>query len=231
LSLSNITVPAIDQSCPAEIRTRVCRDVTDGEAQSVAAVLAGVADPRKARGLRHDGFGLLMGVLSTLLAGARTTVQIAEHVHDLSAGQRDRIGLTWPVPPSLSTLRRYLVILDEVVLQEALNVWAQAHATRIAALTQSLRHFAVDGKSQRGAAAKGCPKPHLMGVLDVGAGLFLAQLSVEAKTNEIGMFTATLDQIGNTASPLAAGTVLVTADALSRRRDNASYADLLIMPM
>jgi hypothetical protein len=189
VSLSNLIVPATDQSPLPGVPALVCPDVTDGEIQSVAAALAGVVDPRQARGLRHHGFGLLMGVLSALLAGARTTVQIAEHVQDLSPAQRARLGLLWPRPPSLSTLRRYLMVLDQAVLQQGLNVWAQAHATRIAALTNGLRHFATDGKSQRGAAAPGCPKPHLLGVLDVGAGVFVAQLPVDAKTNEIPLLS------------------------------------------
>ena len=167
--LSNLTLPAIDQ--PAD--PQVCPDVTEGEVRSVADAVAGVTDPRKPRGVRHSGFGLLMGVLVAVLAGARTTVEIAEHVQDLTTTQRIRIGLTWPTPPSLSTIRRFLVLLDEQVLQTALTAWATAHAARLAATTAGLRHFAVDGKSLRGAARKGCIKPHLLGVLDVGVALFL----------------------------------------------------------
>ncbi len=47
-----------------------------------------------------------MRALVALLAKARTTVEIAEHLQDLTAGQRARIGLTWKSAPILSTVRR-----------------------------------------------------------------------------------------------------------------------------
>lgn len=72
-------------------------------------------------------------------------------------------------------MRRFLLVLDESVLQRALTVWAEAHAARVAATIKGLRHFAVDGKSLRGAAGKGCAKPHVLGVLDVSATVFLTQ--------------------------------------------------------
>jgi predicted transposase YbfD/YdcC len=210
---SNLIVPASDQQVPAQ----VCPDVTVGEIESVAAALCGMADPRKARGVRHGAFGLLMAVMVAVLAGARTTIEIAEHVQELSARQRQQAGLRWRTAPSLSTIRRFLLVLEQAVLQEALNAWAQAHAARIAATENGLRHFAVDGKSQRGAACKGRPKPHLLGVLDVGAGLFVGQLPIAAKTNEIGMFTDVLDQISDLTG------VLISADAMHTQTAHADY--------
>jgi predicted transposase YbfD/YdcC len=215
VSLVNLTVPVVDHSPTAVLSS----DVTESEIRSVAETVAGVADPRQARGIRHSGFGLLMGVLVALLAGARTTVEIAEHVQDLTGGQRVRIGLTWKDAPSLSTLRRFLLVLDESMLQRALTVWAQAHAVRVAASLKGLRHFAVDGKSLRGAAGKGCIKPHVLGVLDVSAAVFLTQRSIARKTNEIGMFTKVMDQIGSLKD------VLVTADAMHCQTGHATYLD------
>jgi predicted transposase YbfD/YdcC len=213
VDLSNLIVPTFDQPAPEH----VCADVTVGEVASVAAVLAAMADPRKARGVRHAAFGLVMAVMLAVLAGAESTVEIAEHVQDLSIRQRRQVGLTWPNAPSLSTIRRFLLVLEQAVLQEALNLWAQAHATRICTTAAGLRHFAVDGKSQRGAACKGRPKPHLLGVLDVGAGVFVGQLPIAAKTNEISMFTDVLDQIGDLSG------VLVSADAMHTQTGHADY--------
>jgi predicted transposase YbfD/YdcC len=206
-------VPVVDRS-PAAV---ISSDVTESEIRSVAEAVAGVADPRRARGIRHGGFGLLMGVLVALLAGARTTVEIAEHLQDLTAGQRMRIGLTWKDAASLSTVRRFLLVLDESVLQRALTVWAEAHAARVSASLKGLRHFAVDGKSLRGAARKGCAKPHVLGVLDVSAAVFLTQRSITRKTNEIGMFTQVMDHIGSLTD------VLVTADAMHCQTGHATY--------
>jgi hypothetical protein len=141
----NLTVPAVDHS-PAAV---VSPDVTECEVASVAQALSGVTESRQARGIRHRGCGLLMGIVAALLAGARTTVEIAEHIQDLTAAQRERLGLTWKSAPSLSTVRRFLKVLDPMVLQAALTAWAQAHAARVAAAVKGLRHFAVDGKSLR----------------------------------------------------------------------------------
>ncbi len=213
MDLSNLILPTFDQPGPGH----VCADVTVGEVAGVAAVLAAMADPRKARGVRHAAFGLVMAIMVAVLAGAESTVEIAEHVQDLSISQRRQVGLTWATAPSLSTIRRFLLVLEQAVLQEALNLWAQAHAARICATAAGLRHFALDGKSQRGAACKGRPKPHLLGVLDVGAGVFVAQLPIAAKTNEIGMFTDVLDQIGDLSG------VLVSADAMHTQTGHADY--------
>ena len=215
VSLVNLIVPVVDQSPTAVVSP----DVTECEVQSVAAAVAGVVDPRRARGIRHGGFGLLMGVLVALLAGTRTTVEIAEHVQDLTGLQRARIGLTWHSAPSLSTARRFLLVLDERVLQTALTAWAEAHAARVAAAVKGLRHFAVDGKSLRGAAGKGCAKPHVLGVLDVSAAVFLTQRSITRKTNEIGMFAEVMDQIESLKG------VLVTADAMGCQTGHVTYLD------
>lgn len=172
----NLTVPVVDHSPAAAVSP----DVTECEVASVAQALGGVVDSRQARGIRHRGFGLLMGTMAALLAGARTTVEIAEHIQDLTDTQRARIGLTWKTAPSLSTVRRFLKVADPQVLQAALTAWAEAHAARVAAVVKGLRHFAVDGKSLRGAAGKGCPKPHVLGVLDVTAEVFLTQRQINA---------------------------------------------------
>src|SRR5882724_1115334 len=68
-----------------------------------------------------------------------------------------------------------------------------------------------------GAAGKGCPKPHLLGVLDVSAAVFLTQKSITRKTNEIGMFAEVMDQITDLTG------VLVTADAMHAQDAHATY--------
>ncbi|MCD5355083.1 transposase family protein [Kineosporia mesophila] len=164
MDLSPLILPTFDQSSPE----RVCPDVTVGEIGSVASAVAATADPHKARGVRHSAFGLVLGIMVAILAGARSTLEIAGPVQDLSSRQRGQIALTWNLAPSLSTIRRFLLALEQAVRQDALNAWAQAHAARIAATQNGLRHFMMDGKSQRAAACKARPQPHLMGVLDIG---------------------------------------------------------------
>jgi hypothetical protein len=86
------------------------------------------------------------------------------------------------------------------------------------------RVLAVDGKTVRG--ARGCDgrAVHLMAALDQARGVVLAQVDVDGKTNEIPMFSALLDQVATFTD------VVVTADALCRRRYKASYEDVRVMP-
>jgi hypothetical protein len=60
--------------------------------------------------------------------------------------------------------------------------WAQ-HRTAPAPGTR--RIIAVDGKTLRGSGAEDGPGRHLLAALDHGHGVVLAQVDVEAKTNEI----------------------------------------------
>jgi hypothetical protein len=52
----------------------------------------------------------------------------------------------------------------------------------------------VDGKTVRGARTGDGTAPHLLACLDHGAGVVLAQVAVDGKTNEITVFTALLAQ-------------------------------------
>ncbi len=64
---------------------------------------------------------------------------------------------------------------------------------------------------------------HLLAVMDHTTGAVLAQADVQATTNEIARFRPLLHRLD------LADTV-VTADALSRYRHNASYAEVVVMP-
>lgn len=64
---------------------------------------------------------------------------------------------------------------------------------------------------------------HLLAVIDQQAGAVLGQAGVDGKTNEITRFAPLL-------KPLDLAVTVVTADALRRRRHNASYGDPVVMP-
>jgi predicted transposase YbfD/YdcC len=74
----------------------------------------------------------------------------------------------------------------------------------------------VDGKALRGSGTAGGPGRHLLAALDHDHGVVLGQADVEAKTNEIPVFSTLLDRID------LAGAV-VTADALHAQRAHAGY--------
>jgi len=78
------------------------------------------------------------------------------------------------------------------------------------------RAVAVDGRTLRGSGTSDGPGRHLLAALDHQHGVVLGQADVEAKTNEIPLFTTLLDHVD------LAGTV-VTADALHAQRAHAEY--------
>jgi predicted transposase YbfD/YdcC len=175
-------------------------------------VLAAVPDPRARRGVRHRLAVILGLALCAVLAGARSFTAIAEWAADADQGTRDALGVTGVVP-SESTFRRTLQALDADALDAAAGAWAQQ---RTAPAPGTRRAVAVDGKTLRGSAAADGPGRHLLAALDHGHGVVLGQVDVEAKTNEIPMFTTLLDHID------LAGAV-VTADALHAQRAHAEY--------
>src|SRR5512142_3502919 len=95
-----------------------------GEQPGFLVVLAGVADPRHRRGVRHRLTVILGLALCAVLAGARSFTAIAEWAADADQVTRDALGVTG-VAPSESTFRRTLQALDADALDEAAGGWAQ----------------------------------------------------------------------------------------------------------
>ena len=185
--------------------------------------LAQVPDPRDPRGRRYPLVPVLAIAVCAMLAGARSCAAIAEWAADSPPRLRARLGLPGAVP-DLATIWRVLTAVDPAALDAAVGSWVSAQLA--ARRHQGARVVvAVDGKTVRGARTGDGTAPHLLACLDHGTGVVLAQVAVDGKTNEITMFTALLGQAGDLRE------ALVTADALCRTRHNASYADLVVMPM
>ena len=81
----------------------------------------------------------------------------------------------------------------------------------------------MDGKTLRGAVDADGRQVHLLAALAHGLGVVLAQRRVDAKSNEITGFRPLLEGVDLQGR-------VVTADALSRYRHNASYAEVVVMP-
>jgi len=167
------------------------------------SVLAKIPDPRKPRGVGHRLAVVLGLAVCAVLAGARSYVAIAEWAADADAATLDGLD-AGEVVACESTFRRTLQRLDASVFDDALGAWAQA---RSRPGPGGRRLVAVDGKTLRGSAQDGQPGRHLLAALDHTHGVVLGQVDVEAKTNEIPMFSTLLDRID------VAGAV-VTADAM-----------------
>jgi DDE_Tnp_1-associated/Transposase DDE domain len=181
------------------------------EQPGLLAVLAGVADPRHRRGVRHRLAVFLGLAVCAVLAGARSFTAIAEWAAGADPETLRVVG-AGGVVPSEPTFRRTLQRLDADAFDELAGGWA---ARRTAPGPGGRRVIAVDGKTLRGSAG-GEPGVHLLAVLDHARGAVLGQVEVGAKTNGIPMFPVLCDR-------MEIGGAVITADAMHAQRGHATY--------
>jgi hypothetical protein len=193
-----------------------------------------MVDPRKPRGVRHGLVVVLSAAVCAVAAGARSFVAVAEWVADLPIEVAAALGVDRRCP-SESTIRRLIGSLDADRFDHVIGVFVQTLAVAVAPAGRR-RVFAVDGKTLRGSRytdLDGVVRPgrHLLAVVDHRTRVVLGQANVQVagvgKTNEITAFAPLLDTL--TSTNLAG--VVFTADALCRHRHNASYEDVVVMPM
>jgi predicted transposase YbfD/YdcC len=188
-------------------------------APALSVVLGKVADPRKARGLRHRLVVLLTVTVCAVAAGARSFVAIGEWVADLPGSLAETLGTSQRCP-SESTIRRAVRDLDADAFDTAIGRFVQQLCAAVAPAGRR-RVLAVDGKTMRGsrhtdrdgAIMEG---RHLLAVIDQHTRVVLGQVDVAGKTNEITAFAPLLDTL--TGIDLAG--VVVTADALHTQREH-----------
>jgi predicted transposase YbfD/YdcC len=187
-------------------------DGATGDSPGLLAVLANMADPRHRRGVRHRLVVILGLAVCAVLAGARSFTAIAEWAADADKKTLARLGVTGTVP-SESTFRRTLQRLDVDVFDDLAGEWAQQ---RTAPAPGGRRVIAVDGKTLRGSGHGSEESRHLLAAFDHAHGAVLGQVDVNAKTNEIPMFSTLLDRIDITGA-------VITADALHAQHGHAIY--------
>ena len=194
--------------------------VTDRERRALAGALASVPDPRARRGVRYPFVPILVVAACATLAGARSFAAIGEWVADLSAEARASLGLVGRIPGPV-TIWRVLIGVDRAALEAAVGAWIRARLQDAAGGQPARsgrvwRVLAVDGKALR-ATGHGTDPVHLLGALDHARGVVVAQVDVDAKTNEIPLFSTLLDQIDDLTD------VVVTADAMHAQTGHADY--------
>ncbi|MGH8826479.1 MAG: ISAs1 family transposase [Jiangellaceae bacterium] len=174
-------------------------------------LLGRVPDPRDPRGVRYPLAGMLAVSVTAVLAGARSFAAIGEWADELSADGLAGLGLS--AAPEESTLRKLFARLDVAALDRQLGVFAWTrtrHAT-------GRRVIAIDGKTVRGAGARGAPAPHLVAGLDHATGVVLGQVAVSAKSNEI---PAARDLLAG-FDPADLRGCVITVDAMHTQTDTA----------
>jgi DDE_Tnp_1-associated/Transposase DDE domain len=165
-----------------------------------------VPDPRSRRGRRHPLTAVLGLVTLGLLMGRRSLDAIAQLGRNYGTPLAHALGFTRGLTPSKSSLSRTLRRLDVEALEQALGRWV---ASRLPAEATLLN---IDGKTLKGSRDGDVPGQHLVSVYAPHVQAVLAQIRVDAKTNE---HKAALRLLG--ILPLQGK--VVTGDAMFCQRD------------
>ncbi len=194
--------------------------VTDSERGGLLDVLSQVTDPRDPRGVRYPLATLLTVAVCAVLAGASSFAAITDWLYDLDEHARDRLGFNRGIPAG-TTVWRLLTRLDATALTTVLAGWLRTRAPAPPAVRPRRYRtvIAVDGKTLRGARRHDGRLVHLLSALDTSTGIVLAQITIDAKSNEIPAFTPLLDAVTAVLGSLDG--ILFVADALHTQTGHA----------
>src|SRR4051812_12818851 len=174
---------------------------------SLLDVLAQVPDPRKRQGRRHPLSAILSLAILAMLSGAKSYQAIAQFGRDKGFALAHVLGFTRGKTPTKSTFSVLFRILDVQAFEEALSRWI---ASRVPEGRE--QSISLDGKTARGSRDGDVPGQHLVAAYCAAAQAVLAQIRVDAKTNE---HKAALKLLG--ILPVKGN--ILTGDALFCQRD------------
>lgn len=213
--MASSLIPALTVTAPAGHAPPA--HVTEGERGGLMRALTAVPDPRDPRGVRYPLTALLAVAVCAVLAGASSFAAITDWLHDLDEQMHARLGFTRGIPAG-TTVWRLLTRIDAGLLTTVLADWLRAR-TPVSPRPRRYRTvIAIDGKTLRGSRIDG-RQVHLLSALDTSTGIVLAQVTIDAKSNEIPAFGPLLDAIEAVLGTLAG--VLFTADALHTQTSHA----------
>lgn len=180
------------------------------EPVSLMEVLREVPDPRDPKGLRHPLPSILGLAVVAVLAGMRGPESISQYGRDHGARLARALGFRRSKTPCKATLSTLFRALDVEAFEAAVRRWI---AGRLAVAEQDVPQVvSIDGKRLRGSRDGEAPGVHLLAAYAPQATAVLAQLRVEASTNE---HKAALEMLG--ILPLE--NTITTGDAIFCQRD------------
>ena len=177
-------------------------------ALSLLDVLSDIPDPRSRHGVRHPLGAVLGLVCFAVLLGKRSLEAIAQLGRDAGPPLAHALGFRRGKTPAKSTLSRFLRALDAQAVEQALSRWVLSRLPPGAGL------ISLDGKTLKGSRDGEVPGQHLLSAYAPHVQAVLAQIRVEATTNE---HKAALRLLG--ILPLAGRVVI--GDAIFCQRDLA----------
>jgi hypothetical protein len=174
---------------------------------SLLEVLAEVPDPRSRHGRRHPLSAILALAVVAMLSGAKSYQAMAQFGREKGVALAHLLGFRRGKTPTKSTFSVLFRILDVHAFEQALSRWI---ASRTRPRPEQL--ISLDGKTARGSRDGDVPGQHLVAAYCAEAQAVLAQLRVDAKTNE---HKAALQLLG--ILPVKGN--IFTGDALFCQRD------------
>ncbi|WP_344515685.1 transposase [Dactylosporangium maewongense] len=155
------------------------------------------------------------------MAGASSFAAISDWLHDLDEQAKTRLGFGRRVPAG-TTMWRLLTRLDAGLLTQVLAGWLRTRTRPALPRPRCYRTvIAVDGKTLRGARRPDGGHVHLLAALDTSTGVVLAQVTIEAKPNEIPASAPLLDAVEAVHGDLTG--VVFVADALHTQTRHRSH--------
>jgi hypothetical protein len=177
---------------------------------SLLAVFAEVPDPRSRHGRRHPLSAVLSLAVVAMLSGAKSYQAIAQFGREKGFSLAHALGFTRGKTPTKSTFSVLFRMLDVQAFEQALSRWI---ASRLPEGPEQA--ISLDGKTARGSRDGDMPGQHLVAAYCNEAQAVLAQIRVDAKTNE---HKAALQLLG--ILPVKGN--ILTGDALFCQRDVCS---------
>ena len=174
---------------------------------SLLEVLSQVPDPRSRHGRRHPLSAILALAVVAMLSGAKGYEGIAQFGRDHGVPLAHLLGFRRRKTPTKSTFSVIFRVLDVVAFERALSDWIALRLPKDQPLA-----FSLDGKTARGSRDGEVPGQHLVAAYCADAQAVLAQVRVDAKTNE---HKAALEMLG--ILPVKGN--IITGDAMFCQRD------------
>ncbi len=179
------------------------------EPRSLLEVLSWMPDPRSRHGRVYPLSAVLGLVTLALLMGRTSLAGVARFGRQYGLPLAHALGFRSGNTPTVSTLSRTLRRFDPGQLERLLAQWVRGRIGE-----QAFESISVDGKTLRGSRHGDIPGHHLVAAYAPAASAVLAQLRVDAKTNE---HKAALELLGI----LPVKGKVVVADAMFCQRDLA----------
>jgi hypothetical protein len=145
--------------------------------------LADVPDPRGRNGRRHPLLAILSLTVLAMLRGCRGPTAISQFGRDHGIALAHALGFRRAKTPAPSCLSDFYAALDAIAFEAALSRWV---ASRLPPPAEGADKPSVslDGKTLRGSRDGETPGQHLVSAYAHEHRAVLAQIRVDAKTNE-----------------------------------------------